>query len=64
MILLATLPIMKAKEVADRLAEVQFEILGTHWPASKTEALVHPLSDRLPEKKIERRGDLTVQGMR
>lgn len=55
---------MKAKELADRLTEVQFEILGTHWPASKAQALVHSLSDRLPEKKIKRRADLTGQGMR
>jgi len=55
---------MKAEELADRLTEVQFEILGTHWPASKEQALVHSLSYRLPEKKTERRGDLTGQSMR
>lgn len=55
---------MKAKELADRLTEVQFEILGTHCPASKAQALVHSLSDRLPEKKIKRRADLTGQGIR
>ena len=55
---------MKAKELADRLTEVQFQILGTHWPASKAKALVHSLSDRLPEEKIKRRADVTGQGMK
>ena len=55
---------MKAKELADRLTEVQFQILRTHWPASKAQALVHSVSERLPEKKIKRRADLTGQGMR
>lgn len=64
LLLLETLPNMKAKELADRLTEVQFQILGTHWPASKAQALVHSVSERLPEKKIKRRADLTGQGMR
>ena len=55
---------MKAEELAARLTEVQFEILVTHWLTSKAQALVDPLSDRLPEKKVEKLGDLTGQGVR
>ena len=57
------LAIVKAEELAARLTEVQFEILVTHWLTSKAQALVDPLSDRLPEK-VEKLGDLTGQRVR